>query len=138
MKIPSMFSWYLPLACALLVPLAQAANTNTDRSRFSGVYLSGLHAGPSMNLSLGIDGTATVTEDAGEGARTLFGHWAESGSQVTVTFEGRPAEPPMVFAPAHEGLQAVSWNHASWGKVDPPPMKKGYKVKQLYWLTTGP
>ena len=58
-----------------------------------------------------------------------------------VTFdavEGKPVEPPMVFQPAHDGLQAVTWNHASWGKVDPPPMKKGFKVKQLYWLTTGP
>jgi hypothetical protein len=44
----------------------------------------------------------------------------------------------MVFQPAHDGLQAVTWNHATWGKVDPPSMKKGFKVKQLYWLTTGP
>ena len=94
-----------------------------------------------MNLSLGKDGTATVTEDTGNGATTLFGHWVDSGSQVTVTFdavEGKPVEPPMVFQPAHDGLQAVTWNHASWGKLDPPPMKKGFKVKQLYWLTTGP
>jgi len=94
-----------------------------------------------MNLSLGKDGTATVTEDPGNGARTLFGHWVDSGSQVTVTFDAvecKPVEPPMVFAPGHDGLQAVIWNHASWGKVDPPPMKKGFKVKQLYWLTTGP
>ena len=46
--------------------------------------------------------------------------------------------PPMVFQPAHDGLQAVTWNRSSWGKVAPPPMKKGFKVKQLYWLTTGP
>ena len=53
-----------------------------------------------MNLSLGKDGTATVTEDPGNGATTLFGHWVDSGSQVTVTFdavEGKPVEPPMVF-----------------------------------------
>jgi hypothetical protein len=52
--------------------------------------------------------------------------------------DGRPAEAPMVFQPAHDGLQAVTWNHASWRKVSPPPMKKGSKVKQLYWLTEGP
>jgi hypothetical protein len=94
-----------------------------------------------MNLSLGADGSATVTEDAGNGAATLFGHWVDTGGQVAVTFDaldGKPAEAPMVFQPAHDGLQAVTWNHASWGKVTPPPMKKGYKVKQLYWFTEGP
>ncbi len=94
-----------------------------------------------MNLSLGADGSATVTEDAGNGATTLFGHWADTGGQVAVTFDaldGKPAEPRMVFQPAHDGLQAVTWNHASWGKVTPPPMKKGSKVKQLYWFTEGP
>jgi hypothetical protein len=128
----------------LLVLPAQAENT-AIHSRFAGVYLShprnSSEVTPSMNLSLGKDGTATVTEDAGMGATTLFGHWVDSGTQVTVTFdavEGERAEPAMVFAPGRDGLQAVTWNHASWGKVEPPPMKKGFKVKQLYWLTTGP
>ena len=40
-----------------------------------------------MNLSLGPDGSATVTEDAGNGTRTLFGHWVDSGNQVLVTFD---------------------------------------------------
>jgi hypothetical protein len=133
---------HLPLACALLWPSCQSAlaDNATAHSKFAGVYLSHM-VGPTMNLSLGKDGTATVTEDPGNGATTLFGHWVDSGSQVTVTFdavEGRPVEPPMVFQPAHDGLQAVTWNHASWGKVEPPPMKKGFKVKQLYWLTTDP
>jgi hypothetical protein len=138
---------YVPLACALWLPSALAASSEgtTNHSRFAGVYLSrsraDAKAGPSMNLSLDADGTATVTEDAGSGATTLFGHWVDSGSQVTVTFdamEGRPVEPPMVFQPGRDGLQAVTWNRASWGTVNPPPMKKGFKVKQLYWLTTGP
>jgi hypothetical protein len=110
------------------------------QSRFSGVYLSHMQ-GPFMNVSLGRDGSATVTEDPGNGARTLFGHWVDSSGQVTVTFDamqGGAAEPAMVFQPAHDGLQAVTWNHASWGKVAPPPMKKGFKVKELYWFTTNP
>jgi hypothetical protein len=116
------------------------AEHTTGQSRFSGVYLSHTR-GPSMNVSLGPDGSATVTEDPGNGARTLFGHWVDSSGQVTVTFDamqGAPAEPAMVFQPAHDGLQAVTWNHASWGKVAPPPMKKGSKVKELYWFTTNP
>src|ERR1700678_2132275 len=133
---------HLSLARGFVWPSSEAAlaDNTTTHSRFAGVYLSRF-AVPSMNLSLGKDGTATVTEDPGNGATTLFGHWVDTGSQVTVTFdavEGKPVEPPMVFQPAHDGLQAVTWNHASWGKVDPPPMKKGFKVKQLYWLTTGP
>ena len=106
------------------------------QSRFSGVYLSRTR-GPSMNVSLGPDGSATVTEDPGNGARTLFGHWVDSSGQVTVTFDamqGGRAEPAMVFQPARDGLQAVRWNHASWGKEAPPPMKKGFKVKELYWF----
>ena len=129
----------------LLTPLAAVCSNTTPHSKFTGVYVSvqrsDQKSGAFMNLSLGPDGTATVTEDPGNGTKTLFGHWVDSGSQVTVTFdavEGKPLEPPMVFQPAHDGLQAVTWNRASWGKVDPPPMKKGFKVKQLYWLTTGP
>ena len=86
-----------------------------------------------MNLSLGADGTATVTEDPGNGTTTLFGHWVDSGSQVKVTFdavEGKPVEPPMVFQPGHDGLQAVTWNHATWGNTNPPPMKNRSKAKE--------
>jgi hypothetical protein len=142
---------YLPLylslvgALSLSTALAASSTSSTAHSRFTGVYLSrghdGAAAGPSMSLSLGADGTATVTEDPGDGATTLFGHWVDAGSEVKVTFdalEGGATEPAMVFQPGRDGLQAVTWNHASWGTVDPPPMKKGFKVKQLYWLTTGP
>lgn len=38
--------------------------------------------GPSMNVSLGLDGTATVTEDAGTGAVTHFGHRVETDNRL--------------------------------------------------------
>ncbi|MGA3225316.1 MAG: hypothetical protein ABSC65_16235 [Acidobacteriaceae bacterium] len=139
---------HLSLYGALLLPSIAALAGNTDtHSRFAGVYVSrprdGAKSGPFMNLSLGRDGTATVTEDPGDGGtRTLFGHWNDTGSQVTVTFdaeEGKPAEPAMAFQPGHDGLQAVTWNRGTWGKENPPPMKKGgAKVKDLYWFTTNP
>ena len=130
----------------LLSPVAALAGSTTTHSRFAGVYISrprdGAKTGPFMNLSLGRDGTATVTEDPGDGTRTLFGHWIDTGSQVTVTFdaeEGKPTEPAMAFQPGHDGLQAVTWNRVTWGKENPPPMKKGgAKVKDLYWFTTNP
>jgi hypothetical protein len=113
------------------------SGSTTTHSKFVGTYLSpapkDAKPGPSMNVSLGPDGTATVTEDPGNGTTTLFGHWVDSGSQVRVTFdavEGKPAEPPMVFQPGHDGLQAVTWNHATWGKTNPPPMKNKSKVKE--------
>jgi hypothetical protein len=142
MKYHNIVRLQLVLACAVCwqsTPAALADST-VAHSKLAGVYLS-QKTGPSISLSLGADGSATVTEDAGNGAITLFGHWVDSGGQVGVTFDagqGSPAEPPMVFQPAHDGLQAVTWNHATWGKVDPPSMKKGSKVKQLYWFTTGP
>jgi hypothetical protein len=119
---------------------------NAVHSKFVGVYQSrasaGPTAGPSMNLSLGPDGSATVTEDPGNATITLFGHWVDSGNQVLVTFDaaqGQPAEPSMAFQPSHDGLQAVTWNHATWGKETPPPMKKGgAKVKEHYWFTQNP
>lgn len=130
----------------LLSPLAAFSGNTNSHSKFVGVYMSqprdGAKSAAFMNLSLGRDGTATVTEDPGDGTKTLFGHWVDSGSQVTVTFdaeEGKPAEPAMAFQPGHDGLQAVTWNRATWGKENPPPMKKGgAKVKDLYWFTTNP
>jgi hypothetical protein len=120
-----------PLLLLILSPLATLAGS-TIHSRFIGTYLSptrdDTRPGPSMELSLGPDGTATVTEDPGSGITTLFGHWVDTGAQVKVTFDA--AEPPMVFAPSHSGLQAITWNHETWGKTNPPPMKQGGKVKE--------
>ena len=81
-----------------------------------------------MNLSLGSDGSATVTEDPGTGTKTLFGHWVDTGSQVMVTFdaeEGKPAEPAMAFQPAHDGLQAVTWDRAVVGQRESTAHEKG-------------
>jgi len=135
------------LGTLLLSPMIAFSSNTNAHSKFVGVYASpaqdGGREGSFMNLSLGPDGSATVTEDPGSGTTTtFFGHWADAGSQVTVTFdaqEGKPAEPVMAFAPGHDGLQAVSWNHATWGKENPPAMKKGAgKVKGLYWFSTNP
>jgi hypothetical protein len=141
-KASRVFWRILAAALLLLPPLPLHSESAAAHSKFAGVYMShGEKKDPSMSLSLGTDGSATVTEDAGRGAITLFGHWVDSGDQVTVTFDpvdGKAAEPPMTFAPYHDGLQAATWNHALWGKAAPPPMKKGYKIKQKYWFTQVP
>lgn len=140
MKAASHWITHVALAGAVLflLPLAAVSGTSNPYAHFAGVYQSAPPAPdeagrpskpiPTMSVSLGTDGTATITEDPGTGSTTLFGHWKDSGSQITVTFDaadGKPAEPPMVFQPGHDGLEAVTWNHATWGKVTPPPMKKG-------------
>ncbi len=86
-----------------------------------------------MDVSLGLDGTATVTEDAGNGTVTHFGHWVETDNQVKVSFdaeEGKPAEPPMTLQSERDGLRAITWNHATWGKMGPPVVKSRFRVKQ--------
>src|ERR1700723_1343366 len=124
----------------LLSPLAAlAANPNIHAS-FVGVYVTRApKTAPTMSVSLGADGSATVTQDPGQGSTTLFGKWQDDGRQIKVTFNaaaGEQPEAPMVFEVVHSKLQAVSWNHEAWGSAQPPAMTKGYKVKYLFWTTT--
>src|SRR6202012_4825709 len=104
-------------------------------SHYAGIYSSEAPdttdaagpAGPAFSVSLGPDGTATVTQDMGKGAVTPFGPWSDAGSQITIKFDAtgdKPADAPMGFQPSHDGLQAVTWNHTLWGKTPPPALKK--------------
>jgi hypothetical protein len=127
----------LVLGALVLLATGAIGATPTTHARFAGTYASrskdDATSGHSMDVSLGLDGTATVTEDAGNGIVTHFGHWIETDSQVKVSFdpvEGRPAEPPMTLRAEHDGLRAVSWNHATWGKTSPPVVKSRSRVKQ--------
>jgi hypothetical protein len=127
-------------ATLLLSPIASFAANTDFHPGFAGIYVARVaKMAPSMSVSLGADGTATVTEDPGTGSITAFGHWVSEGTQVKVTFtaeEGEPAVAPMVFEVAHNKLQAVTWDHEAWGTAQPPVMTKGYKVKYLFWTTT--
>ena len=125
---------HLALAGAAIV-LALVAAPAFASSKYAGIYSSEAPdsseptgpAGPAFSISLGPDGSATVTQDLGKGAITTFGHWSDAGSQITIKFddvEGKPTDPPMVLQPSHDGLQAVTWNHTLWGKTTPPPLKK--------------
>src|ERR1700722_15999037 len=127
----------LVLGACLLLSTGPLSATPTTHAKFAGTYASrsgdDAKPGPSMDVSLGLDGTATVTEDAGNGTVTHFGHWEETDNQVKVNFdavEGKPAEPPMTLQSEHEGLRAITWNHATWGKTQPPLVKNRTRVKQ--------
>jgi hypothetical protein len=125
----------LVLAGAVAVLALVAAPVFASVSKYAGTYSSEAPdttdatgpAGPAFSVSLGPDGTATVTQDLGKGAVTTFGHWTDAGSQITVKFDaadGKAADAPMVFQPSHDGLQAVTWNQSLWGKTTPPALKK--------------
>jgi hypothetical protein len=131
-----LFNGLLASACLLFSTGALGASPATH-AKFAGTYASrsagDAKPGPSMDVSLGLDGTATVTEDAGSGIVTHFGHWAEAENKVTVSFDavdGKPAEPPMTFLSEHDELRAITWNHSTWGKASPPPVKSRSRVKQ--------
>jgi hypothetical protein len=130
------------LAGAVLMfsPLAALAADAHIHASFAGIYVTRLPKNaPSMSVSLGQDGSATVTQDPGTGSTTYFGKWADNGNQIKVTFAAtaqQPAPAPMVFAVEHNKLQPVTWDHAAWGDALPPTMTKGYKVKYLFWTTT--
>ena len=131
---------FVASAMLLLSPLASLAGNTTIHKGLAGIYVARVaKTAPSMTVSLGLDGTATVTGDPGTGSITSFGHWASEGNQIKVTFNAdanEPAASPMVFAMAHNQLKAVTWDKAAWGTVNPPAMSKGYKVKYLFWTTT--
>jgi hypothetical protein len=117
------------------IVLALVAAPAFASSKYAGIYSSEAPestdpttpSGPAFSISLGPDGSATVTQDLGKGATTTFGHWADTGGQVTIKFdevEGKPTDPPMVLQSSHDGLQAVTCNHTFWVKTTPPPLKK--------------
>jgi len=105
------------LSISPLAALAANADSHIHAS-FVGVYVTRApKTAPTMSVSLG----------------------ADDGRQIKVTFNvvaGEQPEAPMVFEVVHSKLQAVSWNHESWGSAQPPAMTKGYKVKYLFWTTT--
>jgi hypothetical protein len=123
-----------------LSPVAALAENTHIHASFVGVYVTRApKTAPSMSVSLGADGSATVTQDPGQGSTTMFGKWNDDGRQIKVTFNavaGEQPVAPMVFEVVHSKLQAVSWNHEAWGTAQPPAMTKGYKVKYLFWTTT--
>jgi hypothetical protein len=129
------FRPHLALSRAAVVVLALVVPVFASVSKYAGIYSSEAPdaavpngpAGPAFSISLGPDGSATVTQDMGKGAITSFGRWTDAGSQITVKFntmDGQPTDSPMIFQPSHDGLQAVTWNHTFWGKTTPPPLKK--------------
>ena len=86
-----------------------------------------------MTLSLGDDGTATLTQSPDAvNEITSFGRWARQGDTIMLTLDpvGKQAPPPpMTFHLEHKTLTPVQWNHNLW-RTAPPPAMKRMKIKK--------
>jgi len=83
----------------------------------------------SISLSLGSDGSATVTQSPhGNDEFTSFGHFKVNGGQIVITFDpqpdGRATPAPMTFSTGHNELTATAYDHSLWEKLPPPPMHR--------------
>ena len=132
------------LLLALLTVLPLTALAKDNLAKYAGIYKGETrgqdetrdqsHEGAyavrhhTMTLSLGEDGTATLTQcpDAVHEI-TSFAHWSHQGDQIKLTFDPvdkQPTPPPMSFRLEHSKLTPVLWNHDLWRTLPPPPMQR--------------
>ena len=123
----------LPLAFLVILPIV--ALGSEDLSKYAGTYRGETQSfrDRTMTLSLGDDGTATLTQSPDAvNEITSFGHWVRQGDMITLTLDpvGKQAPPPpLTFRLDHKTLTPVSWNHTLW-RTAPPPAMKRMKVKK--------
>ncbi len=92
-----------------------------------------------IELSLGPDGTATVTQSPDAVSETTgFAHWNVSGDQLMLVFDvaaaANPAvpepnqtsqpTPPLTFAISHGELTPIAWDHSLWKAQGPPKLHR--------------
>jgi hypothetical protein len=120
----------LLLSLALLVTLPIVAMAKEDLSKYTGTYKGEVRAtrNRTMTLSLGDDGTATLTQSPDAvNEITSFAHWTHQGDMIRLNFDPvnkQPTPPPMTFRHGHKTLTPVTWNHSLWRTVAPPTMKR--------------
>jgi hypothetical protein len=114
-------------------PLAKYAGTYKGETRAQGETRDQSQEGTyavrhhTMTLDLGKDGTATLTQSpSGANEITSFAHWTVVGDTVKLTFDPvdkQPTPAPMTFQIEHKTLKPVTYDHALWSKLPPPPLK---------------
>jgi hypothetical protein len=120
----------LPLALLVALPLAVLGKE--DLSKYTGTYKGETrttrHQTLTLTLSLGDDGTATLTQSPDAVSEiTSFGHWTHQGDMIELDFDPldrQPAPPPMTFRRQHRTLIPVVWNHSLWRTIPPPSIKR--------------
>ena len=123
----------LPLAFLVILPIVTLGSE--DLSKYAGTYKGETQSfsDRAMTLSLGDDGTATLTQSPDAvNEITSFGRWTRQGDIITLTLDPvgkQAAPPPMTFRLDHKTLTPVSWNHSLW-RTAPPPAMKRMKIKK--------
>jgi hypothetical protein len=123
----------LPLAVLVILPIV--ALGSEDLSKYAGTYRGETQSfrDRTMTLSLGDDGTATLTQSPDAANEiTSFGRWVRQGDMIMLTLDPvgkQAAAPPMSFRLVHKTLTPVSWNHSLW-RTAPPPAMKRMKIKK--------
>jgi hypothetical protein len=118
----------LPLAFLVALPIVAMAKD--ELSKYTGTYKGESHAShrQTMTLSLGDDGTATLTQSPDAVHEiTSFAHWTIQGDMIRLNFDPvdkQPTPPPMTFRREHKTLTPVVWNHNLWHTAPPPRMKR--------------
>jgi hypothetical protein len=118
----------IPLAFLAILPIV--AMGKEDLSKYTGTYKAQTRSVRShtMTLSLGDDGTATLTQSPDAiNEITSFGHWIHQGDMIRLNFDPvdkQPTPPPMAFRWEHKTLTPVLWNHNLWRTAPPPSMKR--------------
>lgn len=135
------------LSLALLAALPITALAKDDLSKYAGIYKGETRARGetrdqsrdgafatkhhTMTLSLGADGTATLTQSPDAvNEITSFAHWSHEGDRIKLAFDPidkQPTPPPMTFRYDHKTLTPVVWNHDLWRSLPPPSM---HRMKQ--------
>jgi hypothetical protein len=81
-----------------------------------------------MTLSLGKDGSATLTESPDAVSETTrFAHWSYADGQITLRFDPLPngtTPAPEVYSVNHHELTPVVWDHQLWKNLPPPKLER--------------
>ena len=128
----------------LLACLPAVAFAKDDLAKYAGIYKGETrakgetrvqgHQGDfairhhTMTLSLGADGTATLSQSPdAEHEITSFAHWTHEGDLIKLNFDPvdkQPTPTPMTFKLDHKTLTAATYDHSLWRTLPPPQMKR--------------
>jgi hypothetical protein len=119
------FRLCLVLFCVVAAPcgnVMSAAGGTDVAGMYQGHAPAADAAQRKFTLNLAADGSATLTTVfIGKGNER--GRWAQSGSQIVLTFDAMGSNrPPRPITFRHRGhkLSPISWDPSEWGRRGPP------------------
>ena len=123
------------LALSCIIPAVCATQSARGHETDVSGYYQG-HAPASdaarrvYTLNLAPDGTAMLTTQyIGKDNVTQHGRWAQSGSQIVLTFDSMgPSGPPrpITFRRRGHELSPIHWDPNEWGRAGPPILHRAH------------